>query len=438
VDAVIRALEEERAPRVLVAEIARSTVEEARERILGGEDVDVLGLARRRLRQAGHARPRRLINATGVLLHTNLGRAPIHPEAATAAHVVATGYSNVELDLESGERGGRGAYIRRLLVGITGAEAALVVNNNAAGLFLTLAALASGRPVPVSRGELIEIGGSYRLPELMAASGARLVEVGTTNRTRASDYEAVIGGDTALILKVHPSNYRVVGFSEEAPLADLVTLARNAGLPVVYDIGSGLLDEDVPWIPGSPPAWLRGEPGVRQALDAGADLVLFSGDKLLGGPQAGIAVGRADLIDRLASHPIARAVRTDGSTLAALAETLELYGNGRAAELPFWSMALAPYEDLASRITKLAARASCPLEITEGESVLGAGSVSGAGIPTPLMLPEVEDADAAWQGLLQAGVVARRDAGRLVLDLRAVPPEVDAEMVTALAAICRS
>ncbi|MFP5331270.1 MAG: L-seryl-tRNA(Sec) selenium transferase, partial [Acidimicrobiia bacterium] len=241
-------------------------------------------------------RQRPVINATGVILHTNLGRAPISEEAAEAGRAATVGYTNLELDTLTGERGGRTSYVTALIRSITGAADALVVNNNAGALFLVLQAMAKDRQVPVSRGELIEIGGSYRLPELMSATGCTLVEVGTTNRTRLSDYADAIGPSTALLLKVHPSNYRIEGFSTDTPLGDLASLAHEHGLPAVFDAGSGLIDERTPWLDGPPPAWLAGEPGVVQSLEAGADLVLFSGDKLLGGPQAGIIVGDADLI----------------------------------------------------------------------------------------------------------------------------------------------
>ena len=438
VDAVVRALATEGAPAVLTTEVARATVDSVRDRVLAGEQIDAVALARQSLQVALRTRPRRLINATGVLLHTNLGRAPLLVGAAEMAAKVGTSYSNLEFDLETGNRGGRGLYAIRLLTSLTGAEAAFIVNNNAAGLFLTLACLANGQQVPVSRGELIEIGGSYRLPELMAASGAQLVEVGTTNRTRPEDYKAAVSDETALLLKVHPSNYRVVGFAEEAPLKSLIDVAASVDIPLAFDAGSGLLDQETPWIDGPPPPWLAGEPGVKQALTAGADLVLFSGDKLLGGPQAGIVVGRADLIAQLNGDPIARAVRTDASTMAALVATLEAYAAGRASEIPFWSMALTPYEELERRVSQVASQPGCPAEISGGESLLGAGSVPGAGIPSPVIMIDTDDPDRAWQSLLSSGIVVRRDAGRLVIDLRAVAEDDDEYLARALGAACRS
>ena len=436
VDSVVQALADEEGPRSLVTEIARIVTDDARPRIKSGEDVDVIAETRSALRAVLRSRPRELLNATGVLLHTNLGRAPIHSEAAEAAARVSATYTNVEFDIEGGMRGDRAAYVRRLLTGLTEAEAALVVNNNAGGLFLTLAALAAGGSVPVSRGELIEIGGSYRLPDLMAASGARLEEIGTTNRTRIGDYERAAAADTALLLKVHPSNYRIVGFSEETSLEDLVKLAGRLAVPVAFDVGSGLLDEEVPWLSGPPPRWLEGEPGVVQSLRSGVDLVLFSGDKLLGGPQAGVIVGTAELITELAAHPIARALRPDGATLAALSTTLELYANGRGREVPFWAMASAPYEDLEQRARELTSELKA--ETIQGESLLGAGSVPGRGIASPVISVDPDDPDEAWSRLLGLGIVARRDSGRILFDLRALPQNEDSRLREALSAICPS
>ena len=264
-------------PRPILTDIARAAIDHARRLISDGGHADPAADAAEVAESLHRSRPRGVINATGVILHTNLGRAPIHPKAADVAAWTSTGYANVELDLSTGDRGGRTAYLDALLTTITGAEAALVVNNNAAALYLTLSALAHEREVPVSRGELIEIGGSYRLPELMAASGCTLVEVGTTNRTRIGDYATALSENTAMLLKVHPSNYRVAGFSEEASLSELVGLGDDSGIPVAFDIGSGLIDSRAPWLGGPPPAWLAGEPGVRQSVEAGAHLSMFSG-----------------------------------------------------------------------------------------------------------------------------------------------------------------
>jgi L-seryl-tRNA(Ser) seleniumtransferase len=440
VDALVRRLAAADLPRSLVTECARAAIAEARDEMSEGRESDPLQIAQRLVEHLIARRPRSVINATGVLLHTNLGRAPLAPEAAQAAWSAATSYGNLEFDLVTGKRGGRSAYARELAISLTGAEDALVVNNNAAGLYLALVALSSGGQVPVSRGELIEIGGSYRLPELMRATGATMVEVGTTNRTHLSDYESAINEETSLLLKVHPSNYRVVGFTEEIDLGELVGLAHSRNLPLVYDIGSGLLDANVPWLDGPPPRWLTAEPGVRQALEHGSDLVLFSGDKLLGGPQAGILVGRADLIGQLAKHPVARAVRSDGPSLAALAATLQMYADGRAAEIPFWAMATTPTDELEARLEKLLAGSAAVGEIEAGESVPGAGSVPGATVPSPILVVQQPSADLLWDRLLMSDppVIARRDTGRLIIDLRTVPSQLDDLLIEALQAACRS
>jgi L-seryl-tRNA(Ser) seleniumtransferase len=378
-------------------------------------------------------RPIRVINATGVLLHTNLGRAPLPAAANDLAGGVGTHFGNVELDVVTGRRGKRAAYANHLLTSLTGAEAALVVNNNAAALLLALAAVAGSGNAVVSRGEEIEIGGSFRLPELMAASGARLLEVGTTNRTRLADYAAVID-DAAAILKVHPSNYRLEGFSESAPYEDLAALATESGVPLIADVGSGLLDAQVPWLPGSPPAWLADEPGVRQTLEVGADLVLFSGDKLLGGPQAGIAVGRADLVGMMAKHPLARAVRIDGPTHAALVGTLEMYAADRGTEIPFWAMVALSYGDLEERHDHLIQLLGGNGDLVRGESLPGAGSVPGETIPSPNLRLH-GSADALWHNLLHATppILARRQEGSLLIDLRTVDPTDDIRIAQALA-----
>ncbi len=423
-------------PPSLVTEVARHAIEEGRRRLLAdpGTTVDVEADARSQLARLAAGRLRRLINATGVLLHTNLGRAPLPPEAADAARDVAVGYANVEFDVTTGERGGRGGFISHLLTTLTGAESGFAVNNNAGGLLLALAALAKGGSVVVSRGELIEIGGSFRLPSLMAASGATLVEVGTTNRTRISDYDAEVG-HAAAILKVHPSNYRVEGFAEDVSYADLAGLAHRHGIPFIADVGSGLLDARTPWLEGPPPSWVGHEPAVRQTLEDGADVVLFSGDKLLGGPQAGIAVGTAEAVGAMKRHPIARAVRCDGSTLAALGATLEMYAAGHGADVPFWRMASASYEALEARSAALLSEAGVEGTIRPGESVPGAGSVPGETLPSPII--EIEGSvDRRWHGLLELGVIARRREGTLILDLRSVLPEEDDTVTKALSAAC--
>lgn len=421
-------------PAGLRVSIARAAVEHSRR----DPTVDPVAETQRLAAHLTASRQRPVINATGVILHTNLGRAPLDEATAQRAAAAASHYTNLELDLEDGARGGRMTYAISLLRALTGAEDALVVNNNAAALFLTLIAMAAGRSVPVSRGELIEIGGSYRLPDLMASTGTRLVEVGTTNRTRIDDYRAAIDDTTALLLKVHPSNYRIEGFAVEADLTSVIELAHSHSLPAVFDAGSGLLDERTPWLPGPTPSWLAGEPGIVQSLEAGADLVMFSGDKLLGGPQAGIIVGDAHLVAGLRRHPVTRALRMDGPNLMALEATLEAYADRRAAELPLWTMATMSAEALSERSAAVAGSLR-GASIIEGASTIGAGSVPGSRIPGPVirLAGRGETEFISW---LRADppVVARRDAGDLIVDLRTVRPEDDPIVAELLRESCRS
>jgi len=438
VDALAQQLHRELEPRVLpdalVTALAREAIDAARTALIdGAQTADPMQLALPGAAQLAGARPTRVINATGVLLHTNLGRAPLAPAAVDASARVGAGYANVEFDLTTGARGGRGAYLDRLLQSVTGAEAGLAVNNNAGALLLSLAAIAgSGGAVAVSRGELIEIGGSFRLPSLMKVSGAQLVEVGTTNRTRRSDFEADIERVDA-VLKVHPSNYRIEGFAEDVGYATLGDLAHRHDVALIADVGSGLLDTRVPWIAGPPPSWLADEPGVRQTLDAGADVVLFSGDKLLGGPQAGIAVGRRDLIEEMSRHPLARALRVDGATHAMLGATLEAYAGGTADQLPFWKMAMLDFEELRARHASVLEAAGIAGDVIESESVPGAGSVPGETIPSPaIRLPG--RGDGAWKSLVASNppIVGRRRDDALLLDLRTVEPADDGVIADAL------
>jgi len=413
-------------PRTVVVDLARLVLEQARNDIAAGDAPDVVTQANSVARAVERSAGAGVINATGVLLHTNLGRALWSKKAGERALEVATWFSNVEMDLETGQRGRRGAYVSRLLHHLTGAGDALVVNNNAAALLLALAAMARGRAVPVSRGELIEIGGSYRLPAVMEASGARLVEIGTTNRTRLGDYlTALQTHDCGAILKVHPSNYLIAGFTEEASLDELATL-KTDDAPLLYDLGSGLLDERSPWIP----AWLRGEPGVRQSLERGADLVMFSGDKLLGGPQAGVLVGEERLIDAVRSSPLARALRVDGVTYAAMAATLEAYLSEEPTEIPFWRHALEPTESLEERLAPMAS--ALDSQVVWDQSVAGAGSAPGLSIPTPVL--RIPGGDRLFEELITQDhpVLTRREGGDLIVDLRAVEPPDDDRVVAAL------
>ncbi|GBE23049.1 MAG TPA: L-seryl-tRNA(Sec) selenium transferase [Actinobacteria bacterium] len=440
VDTLVRSLEGEGLPRLLVVDLARDAIDQARKITAAGGTADPHQTADAALQALRSLRHRPVLNATGVLLHTNLGRAPLVPAAADAARAVATSYGNLEFDLDKASRGGRSEYVHRLVCALVGAQAALVVNNNAGALLLALATLGRHHPVAISRGELIEIGGSYRLPELMAASGARMLEIGTTNRTRLADYEQALDDGAGMILKVHPSNYRVVGFTDSVPLDKLVALAHQRNVPLVYDVGSGLLDESAPWLDGPPPRWLRGEPGIRQVLDVGADLVTFSGDKLLGGPQAGIITGTAHLVSELAHHPMARALRIPGPTIAALTVTLEMYADGKGSEIPFWAMASASYDSLERRSEAVLDASHVEAEVVPGASVPGAGSVPGAEVPSPLIKISEPGAAVLWPRLLRATppIISRRDAGRVVLDLRAISPEDDERLAAALESACRS
>lgn len=365
-----------------------------------------------------------VVNATGVLLHTNLGRAPV------AVHRPARAV-NVEFDLASGERGSRQHAVGQLFARLCGTEAAMVVNNNAAAVLLVCAALAHGREVLVSRGESVEIGGSFRVPEVMEQSGARLVDVGTTNRTRLADYRRSLGrvrADVAMILKVHPSNYRVEGFVEDTPVAQLATL----GVPVVADIGSGLLDATCPWLSGPPPAWLGDEPAAVQALADGAGLVTFSGDKLMGGPQAGIIAGRADLVELCLRHPLARAMRPGTLVLEALQDTALAYLHRRATtDIAFWRMVATPLAELRSRAEALAA--ACPGVTAEPMQALpGAGSAPGTTIDSYGVVLAGDHLTRLRAG--DPPVIARTRDGRTHLDLRTVDPADDALLASVLAA----
>lgn len=366
-----------------------------------------------------------VINATGVLLHTGMGRSPLPDAAIRAVRNTARGHADLEVDRETGRRGRRSASAEWLLVALSGAEAALVVNNNAAALLLSLAALARGKQVLVSRGELIEIGGEFRLPDVMTASGAKLVEVGTTNRTRLPDYRGALGPRTGLILKVHPSNYRVVGFAETPSVSQLAGLARSSGVPFLYDLGSGLLDR----YPGLP----RDEPAATEALAQGAELVCFSGDKLLGGPQAGIVLGRAALVDRLRRHPVARAVRVDKMQVAALEAVLRMYATGDRDRLPVWRSLRAPAAALGRRARALAGEVPGS-RAGKTMAAVGGGSVPGYGIPSwALVLPAQRPEKLAAR--LRVGnppVFCRVDGGDVVFDLRAVPPEDDDRLARAI------
>jgi L-seryl-tRNA(Ser) seleniumtransferase len=422
VDSLARSLADTGLPHPVLVDIARATLAEARSEgsespapsaPVEGPDVQ------NRARQAADEASRRLlqpvINATGVLLHTNLGRAPV--SVSTPAQ-----YSNVEFDLVEGHRGDRAAHAAKLLATACGAEAAIVVNNGAAAVLLALTALAAGQEVVVSRGELVEIGGGFRIPEVLAASGARLREVGTTNRTRLDDYRKAVGDDTAAVLKVHASNFRITGFTESTPVRALTTLER----PVVVDLGSGLLDRNCPWLTGGPPPWLGDEPAAVQTLRDGAAVVTFSGDKLLGGPQAGVIAGRAELVERCRRHPMARALRPGSLVLDAL-QTVALAYLRRdvATTVPLWKMATARLDDLEARAGALGVG-----EVVECLSVMGGGTLPGTVIPSfGVAVPG--DVTAALRRS-SPPVVARVAEGHTICDLRTVFEEQDVVLSKAL------
>jgi len=389
----------------LAVDAARVVLARARDEIqAGAEPGDLVERVHEELGTARAARLRRALNATGVVVHTNLGRAPLAEAALERVLEVGRSYSNLEYDLDSGTRGSRQDHVAAVLRRLTGAEAALVVNNNAAAVLLALAALAEGREVLVSRGELIEIGDGFRIPDVLARSGARLVEVGTTNRTRAADYERSVGPETAVLLRVHQSNFRLVGFTELPALAELAAVAQRHGLPLVDDLGSGALVR------------VEDEPSVRASLDAGADLVCFSGDKLLGGPQAGIIVGAAQLVERLRRHPLQRAVRADKLTLATLEGTLGLYLDPQRAarEVPVLRMIGEPAEAVRARAERLAAAVGG--EVEETVARVGGGALPLAELPS--FACAVEEELAAPLRVGEPPVIGVVRDGRLLLDCR--------------------
>jgi L-seryl-tRNA(Ser) seleniumtransferase len=423
-------------PRIAVLDAVRESLAAARTRRAGPPESWAADV---RERLADRARPslRPVLNATGVVLHTNLGRAPLARAAVAAMAEVGGGYSNLEFDLDTGARGSRSDHCRASLRAVTGAEDALAVNNAAGALLLALGALAAGREVLISRGELIEIGGSFRIPDILEQSGARLREVGTTNRTHLDDYRSALGPGVAAVLTVHRSNFEQLGFVATPEQADLAVLAHEAGLPYLVDVGSGLVVDLEPW-------GLRGEPRVQDALAAGADLVLFSGDKLLGGPQAGCVAGRGEAVARCRRHPIARAVRADKMTLAGLEATLSLYRDPALAvhEIPVLRMLTLNAEELARRAERLAT--GCPpalgASLQPGESAVGGGSFPGAALPTTLVALDAgslgPDGLALRLRVGEPSVIARVSGGKVLLDPRTLPeesfPAVAAALVEAL------
>ncbi len=439
-----------RVSRDLLLEVTRAALAGLRARITGAEARTVLALAPAEIEAHITAEVERIlalslqpvINATGVILHTNLGRAPLPSAVADHLRHAATHYSNLEYDLEAGARGKRDVHTSRLLERLTGAEAAIVVNNCAAAVLLSLAALAKGGEVLVSRGELIEIGDGFRIPEIMAESGAILREVGTTNRTRIEDYERAITDKTRLLLRVHPSNFRITGFTERPELRELAELGRRANLPVMEDLGSGcLVDLSASGV---------SEPVVRQSFEAGASLVAFSGDKLLGGPQAGIIAGHSTLVTRIRRYPLFRALRVDKLTIAALEATLGAYLRGALDEIPALRMIRMSPREIGQRAEQFLAalRPALPLaeleaDIVAGTSLIGGGSTPAESLPTMLLrIASARHSAAKLEERLRrpptgVSVIARVENDRLLLDLRTVFPDEEPALAAALAAALR-
>lgn len=418
----------------LLVDAIRSTIDSARASVLQSRPTDlsldslVLELQSRlhRLLQPSLVS---VINGTGVIIHTNLGRAVLSQTAQTAVSTAARAYSNLEFDLELGKRGSRLTHAGQVLRELTGAEDGLVVNNNASALILILSAFAAGKEVIISRGQLVEIGGGFRIPAIMRESGARLVEVGTTNRTRPADYAGAINENTGMLLRVHASNFKQIGFVEQAPLGELVALAHDNGVLAVDDLGSGTLIDTARF-------GLDHEPMIQESVASGYDLICFSGDKLLGGPQAGIIVGKAEAVARLKRHPLARALRVDKLTYAALLATLGHYRRGDAiARIPVWQMIAQPLADIRERAEIWAAELGG--SVIPGESTVGGGSLPGSTLSTALLALECEAVDSITAKLRQAQppVIARIAEGRVLIDPRTVLPEQDADLLRVLKSV---
>lgn len=428
-----RLIEEE--GRHLIVQSVRRVIEEARRDIIDGQPCPpptaLLEAVFNEVEIKGRPTLREVINASGVIIHTNLGRAPLSEEARAAMEMAARGYSNLEYELELGQRGSRYVHAEELLCHLTGAGGGLLVNNNAGAVLLVLTTLARAKEVIISRGQLIEIGGGFRIPEVMAQSGARLVEVGTTNRTRVEDYEEAIGEETALLMHVHHSNFKMLGFTQQAAPSDLVDLARHHGLLVVEDLGSGALLDTASF-------GLAHEPTVQESIAQGADLVCFSGDKILGGPQAGIIVGRADLITSLRRHPLTRALRVDKTTIAGIQATLLHYLKEEATErIPVWRMISVDMEEIQQRAelwTEKLKGLEVEAEIVPGLSTVGGGSLPGETLPTRLVALHIPSPDELAYRLRtgRPAVLGRIEEGRFILDPRTVLADEDEELLTAL------
>jgi L-seryl-tRNA(Ser) seleniumtransferase len=434
--------------RTLVVESIRKVLEEKRQAIFQSKDDQEAAAVTMTPEKwaaaveeelAASFRPslRPVINATGVVLHTNLGRAPLGEDALRNLMEIAGGYSNLEFNLKTGERGSRYEHVEEILCRISGAESALVVNNNAGAVFLTLNSLAEGKEVIVSRGQLVEIGGSFRIPDVMRKSGARLVEVGTTNRTHLRDYEQAISGDTALLLKVHTSNFRILGFTAEVPIKDLVVLGQAKSVPVMEDLGSGCFIDLSRY-------GMESEPTVQEAIQAGVDVVTFSGDKLLGGPQAGIILGKKRALDFLKKNPLNRALRIDKLTLAGLESTLRAYLDpGQALKiLPVLSMLTCPLEELEGRAKQLRRKlikgvsSSCQITLREENSQVGGGALPLQALPTRVLaLRPLRISAAVLEERLRKSetpVIARVKEEEVLLDLRTVAEEEEEPLLEAV------
>jgi L-seryl-tRNA(Ser) seleniumtransferase len=427
---------EEEYSRSTVLQVAREYLDAARIRLKEGEPApsfdDIIVSICARIPSIASTSLRPVINATGVILHTNLGRAPMSEETARAMAESSIGYENLEIDLDNGKRGSRQIHVESLLCRLTGTEAALVVNNNASAVLLVLSALAKRKEVIVSRGQAVEIGGGFRIPDVMLQSGAKLVEVGTTNRTYISDYEKAITPHTAALLRVHSSNFKVVGFAESVGIGDLVGLGKRHELPVLYDIGSGCLIDTTRF-------GLEYEPLVQDSVKIGVDLVMFSADKLLGGPQAGIIVGCEELVAKLRKHPLARAARIDKVRLAGLAETLLHYIKGEAeSKLPVWQMISMPVEGIDRRAHKWVNALGECASIVDGQSMIGGGSIPGGTIPTRLVCVSYKGGIKSLADKLRRGspaIIGRVENNKLLLDPRTVLLEEDDFIISRLLSI---
>ena len=429
---------EEEYSRPTVLQVAREYLDEARSRLKDGEPApsfdDIVTSICDRVSSLASVSLRPVINATGVILHTNLGRAPLSQDAISAMEECSSSYVNLEIELDDGKRGSRQVHVESLLCRLTGAEAALVVNNNAAAVLLALSALARRKEVIVSRGQAVEIGGGFRIPDVMRQSGAKLIEVGTTNRTYISDYEEAITSRTAALLRVHSSNFKVVGFTESVGISDLVALGKRHGIPVLDDIGSGCLIDTTRF-------GLEYEPVVHDSIKSGVDLVMFSGDKLLGGPQAGIIVGREDLVAKLRKHPFARAVRIDKVRLAGLASTLIHYIKGEAEDkIPVWRMISIPIGDIDKRARKWCKAIGKSASVIDGQSMIGGGSIPGGTLPARLVRIDCRGKAQKFADALRKGnpsIIGRIEENYVILDSRTVLPEEDESLVRRLSSILK-